>query len=91
MRVFLFDLAFLVDYVFTDHRIKFLHFHLVRHVAFVFCSRVVVTGAGRRYEFDFIACAFCHGLYPDTLCTQVGQHFVYAVFVNNTQTMVTYP
>ena len=39
----------------TNHRIKLLDLHFLRHVTFVFCSSVKVSGTCRRLQFDLIS------------------------------------
>jgi len=51
----LFDLGFLVHYIFTYRRIEFLHLQFFWHGAFVFGRSVKVTSVSRRNHFNFIA------------------------------------
>src|SRR5690554_5814194 len=56
----LLDLGFLVDHVLANNRIVFLEFELVRGVALVIVGSVEVTGTGRGYQTDLLACSFSH-------------------------------
>jgi hypothetical protein len=40
--------------VLAHHRVEFLDFHFFRHVALVLGGRLVVTGTGTGFEFDFV-------------------------------------
>jgi hypothetical protein len=51
----LFDFAFFVDDVFTNHWIVFRHFHFIRRSFFVLIGGVEMTGTSRRDHADFIA------------------------------------
>jgi hypothetical protein len=51
----LFDLRFFVGDVLAHHRIEFLRLELVRMQALILGGRVVMTGAGGRNQFDFVA------------------------------------
>jgi hypothetical protein len=51
----LFDFAFFVDDVFTNHWVVFRHFHFVRRGFFVLVGGVKMTGTSRRDHADFIA------------------------------------
>jgi hypothetical protein len=51
----LFDFRFFVGDVLADHGIEFLRLELVRMQALILGGRVVVTGAGGRNQFDFVA------------------------------------
>jgi hypothetical protein len=50
----LLDLGFFVDYVLANRRIVLLRLQLLGVQALVLRNRVVVAGAGARYEFDFV-------------------------------------
>jgi hypothetical protein len=54
----LLDLGFLIHNVLTNHWIKLFDFHLIWHRTLVLSRRVEMTGAGRRYQLDFIS----HGI-----------------------------
>jgi hypothetical protein len=51
----LFDLRFFVSDVLAHHGIEFLRFELVRMQALILGGRVVMTRAGGRNQFDFVA------------------------------------
>ena len=51
----LFDLRFFVSDVLAHYRIEFLRFELVRMQALFLGGSVVMTGAGGRNQFDFVA------------------------------------
>src|SRR5580692_6967840 len=51
----LLDLRFFVRDVLAHDRIEFLGFQLVRMQALVLRGRIVMTGARRRDQFDFVA------------------------------------
>src|SRR4029079_7907286 len=51
----LLDFGFLVNDVLAGNRVEFLHFYLVGGRALVLRGGVEMTGAGRRFQFDFLS------------------------------------
>jgi hypothetical protein len=84
LRLSLFDLRFFVGDVLAHHGIEFLRLKLVRMQALILRGRVVVTRAGGRYQFDFVA----HDgpLNLDALGSQVSDHHIHAALFDRAQT-----
>jgi hypothetical protein len=79
----LFDFSFFIDNMLTNNRIKFFDLHFFWHCAFVFGCGIKVTSAFGRNQFNFIA-HFSISLNFSAVFTQIRQHSVYAVFINDT-------
>jgi hypothetical protein len=79
----LLDLGFFVRHVLADHRIEFLRFQFVRVQALIFGGRVVVTGAGRGNQLDFVAHESSLNL--DALGPQIRDHDIHAALFNGAQ------
>jgi hypothetical protein len=80
----LLDLRFFVRDVLAHYRIEFLGFQFVRMQPLVLRGCVVVTGAGRRYQFDFVA--HDGSLNLDAFGAQIRNHDVHAALLDGAQT-----
>jgi len=82
--------GFFVLHMLASFGIKFHDRHFLGHGFFVLAGGVEMTGTSRRFELDFLASAFgCHDEFLSgsslTTRTQVGEHGVDAIFIDQTQ------
>ena len=55
MQKNLLNFSFLVHHMLTNHWVKLLDLHFVRHGLLIFAGRVEVTGASGRYQFNLVS------------------------------------
>ena len=67
----------------AHNRIKFFHFHLVRHGPLILARGVVVPGSRRRYQFDL----FSHDLYLLSTGANISKDLVDTQLVDNPHTL----
>lgn len=76
------------------HRVVLFHFQFIRGCALVLVSRVVVTGAGRRYHLDFVShrsLLLVYSLNGFAAGANIAQHLLYAFLVNYTHALGRHP